>query len=233
MTDRYSAKKLAKQVAFSVPRLRGHFGARYPFLFTPGQLAYLLSCLDQTREVPGCVIEAGCYRGNTTLFLNRHMNVEGIDKQYWAIDTFSGFRGPDLDVEVTRGQDRDHLSHLFFLNDQQWFDYAMRRDGATRVRSVAADVGAFDFGRVAPIAFCLVDVVLYQPVRLALPRIWEALSPGGVVVVDDYYDNGAFSGGGQAYREFCEAQGLEPRRANNRLALLVKETRLGVQPEAA
>ncbi len=222
MIDRYAAKKVAKQLALRVPGLRDHLGVGYPFLHDPAQLAYLLSCLDQTRDVPGCIVEAGCYVGSTTLFLNRHMTVAGIEKQYWAIDTFSGFRDEDLEVEVARGQDRDHYRRFFRVNDQPWFDYDMRRAGVTRVRSVAADVGAFDFGRIAPIAFLLVDVVFYEPVRLALPRIWDALSPGGIVVVDDYFEKGAFSGAGQAYREFVEARGIVPQRIHTKFGLLAK-----------
>jgi SAM-dependent methyltransferase len=127
-------------------------------------------------------------------------------------------------MEVARGQERDHYRGFFAVNDRRWFDYAMRREGVTRVRSVAADVGAFDFARVAPIAFCLVDVVFYQPVKLALPRIWEALAPGGIVVVDDFHedDSGAFSGAGQAYREFVEDRDMAPQRVDREYGLLVK-----------
>ena len=224
--DRYSAKRVARELTFHVPGLRDRLGARYPFLHTPAELAYLLSCLERTRDVPGSVVEAGCYQGNTTLFLNRHMTLEGIEKPYWAIDTFSGFRDEDLEMEVVaRGQERDHYRGFFAVNNKRWFDYAMRREGVTRVRSVEADVGAFGFERTAPIAFCLVDVVFYRPVKLALPRIWDALSPGGLVVVDDFHedDGGAFSGAGQAYREFLEDRGMAPQRVNREYGLLVKE----------
>ena len=80
---------------------------------------------------------------------------------------------------------------------------------------------------MAPIAFCLVDVVFYQPVKLALPRIWEALSPGGIVVVDDFHedDSGAFSGAGQAYREFVEDRDMAPQRVDREYGLLVKGDR--------
>ena len=222
--DRYGAKKAVRELAFHVPGLRDRLRARYPFLHTPAQLAYLLACLDRTAAVPGSVVEVGCYQGNTTLFLNRHMTAQGIEKPYWAIDTFSGFRDDDLKMEVARGQERDHYRGFFAVNDRRWFDYAMRGDGVTRVRSVAADVGAFDFARVAPIAFCLVDVVFYQPVKLALPRIWEALSPGGIAVVDDFHedDSGAFSGAGQAYREFVEDRDMAPQRVDREYGLLVK-----------
>ncbi len=225
MIDMYSAKHAAKQLALHVPGLRDRLGARYPYLHTPSQLAYLLLCLEETRDVPGSVVEAGCYQGDTTLFLNRHMTSESIEKPYWALDTFSGFRDEDLEAEVARGQDRDHYRGFFAVNDQRWFDYAMRRAGATRVRSLAADVGTFDYGRVTPIAFCLIDVVFYRPVKLALPHIWEALSPGGIIVVDDFHDDdsGAMSGAGQAYREFAEARGIVPRPIHKEYGLLVKE----------
>ena len=181
--DGHDARRLAKEVACRMPVLRDHFIARYPYLFSPAQLAYLCSCLNETRDVAGCVVEAGCYQGQTTLYLNHHMTVERIEKPYWAIDTFSGYRTDDLDDEAARGQKREYYRRLFTVNEKRWFDLAMRRDGVTRVRSIVADIGAYDFARLAPIAFCLIDVIFYRPTQLALPRIWDALSPGGVVVV--------------------------------------------------
>jgi O-methyltransferase len=224
VVDAYEVKRLAKLVALHVPGLRDRLGPRYPYLHTPAQLAYLCACLEQTRDVPGSIVEAGAFQGNTTLFLNRHLSSEGIEKPYWAVDTFSGFRDDDLDGEVTRGQARDHYRGMFAGNDQRWFDHVVRRAGVTRVRSVAADVGSFDFERVGPIAFCLVDVVLYQPVKRALPHIWDALSPGGIIVVDDYHDDesGPFSGAGQAYREFADEHGMTPCRVHKEFGLLMK-----------
>lgn len=223
--DRYAARKMAKELVLHVPGLRDRLAVRYPYLHTPAELGYLVSCLEATRDVPGSVVEAGCFQGATTLFLSRHMTSAGIEKPYWAIDTFSGFRDEDLDAEVARGQRRAHYRGLFTVNDQRWFDYAMRREGVTRVRSVAADVGTFDYTSLAPIAFCLIDVVFYRPVKLALPGIWEALAPGGMIVVDDFHedDGGAFSGAGRAYREFVAEHGLELKRVSREYGLLMKE----------
>jgi len=223
--DRYDVKRATRHLAMHVPGVRDRLGARYPYLHTPGQLIYLCSCLERVRDVPGTIVEAGCFQGNTTLFLNRYMTSEGIEKPYVALDTFAGFRDSDLATEQARGHDRRHYRGMFSGNDRSWYDYAMRRDGATRVRSMVADIGTFDFAQIAPVAFCLVDVVFYRPVKRALPRIWEALAPGGVVVVDDYHEDerGAFSGAGQAYREFAEELGLEPRRVHKEYGLLVKE----------
>jgi hypothetical protein len=225
--DKYDLKRFAKQIACRVPGLRSHLTAYYPYLHTPAQLAFLCACLEQTRNVPGCIVEAGCYQGNTTLYLNHHMTSLGIEKPYWALDTFSGVREEDLEVEVSHARGRGNYGRAFRVNDRRWFDAAMRRDGQTRVRSIAADIGSFDFGRLAPIAFCLVDVVFYQPVKRALPSLWQAISPGGMIVVDDYFGTGYY-GAGQAYSEFIEAHHLEPRRVHTKYGLLVKETEVPI-----
>jgi len=218
-------KRLARDLAYRTP-LRDRLGVRYSYRFTPAQLAYLCDCLSATRDVPGCVVEAGCSVGSTTLFLSHHLDAEEIEKTYFAVDTFSGFRDEDLEVELrTRGKHPEYYRGRFTQNDQRWFDHAMTRAGITRVRSVAADVGGFDYATLGPVSFALIDVVFYRPVKRALPGIWEALSPGGMIVVDDFHedDSGAMSGAGQAYREFVAERGLELRRVNREYGLLVKE----------
>lgn len=223
--DRYTMKRFAKDLAFRTP-LRSYMGARYLYHFTPPQLAFLCDCLGKTSDVDGCVVEAGCLSGSTTVFLNHYMESAGIDKPYFAVDTFSGYRDEDLDVEAARGKDREYQRRRFAVNDQRWFDLAMRRDRTTRTRvhSICADVGAFDFAGVAPIAFALLDVVLYRPTKLALPRIWEAMAPGGLVVVDDCWNHeNNDDGAGKAYHEVMADMGREPRIEAGKCGLLVKE----------
>jgi hypothetical protein len=41
------------------------------------------------------------------------------------------------------------------------------------------------FETLRPIAFCLLDIDLYQPTRDVLPHLYDALAPGGMIVVDD------------------------------------------------
>ena len=222
------ARALAFHTAFHTP-LRQYLPPRYQYLHTPAQLAFLCRCLDETRDIPGCIVEVGCYRGETTLYLNYHMTSEGIEKPYAAIDTFSGYKRADLDVDVQYGTHPDVYPTRFEVNDQRWFDAAMLRSGFTRgrVRSIAADAGAFDFARLGPIAFCLSDVVLDKPTRLGLPRIWDALSPGGIIVVDSVDPSlqapGCYFGSCHAYHDFVEELGLDPRFECRQYGVLTKQ----------
>ena len=59
-----------------------------------------------------------------------------------------------------------------------------------------------DLGRVA---FCHIDCDWYDPVKFCLERVAPRLTPGGLILLDDYHDYG---GCAQATREFL---GVNPR----------------------
>src|SRR5882762_5168535 len=160
----------------------------YPYMFEPGQLAFFVECLDRTKNVPGCILEVGCMRGRTTVFLNRHLDFLASSKPYFAIDTFAGFVEKDVEYEIKqRGQDPLFDWKGFSNNKKEWFDLAMTANHLERVRGIQADVNEYDFGCIGPegISFALLDVDLYQPVKAALPTLYQRLSPGGILVVDD------------------------------------------------
>ena len=73
------------------------------------------------------------------------------------------------------------------------------------------------------ISFALVDVDLYKPTAAALPKIWERLSPGGVIVVDDCRPGDyKYDGSLQAYLEFAQTIGEEPEYRAGRLGIINK-----------
>ena len=62
-----------------------------------------------------------------------------------------------------------------------------------------------------PQAICgaLLDCDLYNPYTVALPAIWERLSPGGYVFLDEYYSL-KFPGPRRAVDEFASTCGVQP-----------------------
>ncbi len=61
--------------------------AHYAYMFTPAQLCFLVHCLDETKHLQGPVVEVGCARGQTTLYLNLHLASLESPKPYICIDT--------------------------------------------------------------------------------------------------------------------------------------------------
>lgn len=184
------------------------FFNRYEYMFSPEELCFLCSCITKTRNLPGPILEVGCAMGNTTVFLNKHMDYSKIEKQYICIDTFSGFTQTDIKHEISRGKDLTILNTEFKMNSQKWFDRTMQINGISRVKSFQADIGQFEFKETKDISFCLIDVDLYIPVKLALEKTYKLMDNGGIIVVDDCWQNQIYDGAYQAYIEFVSTHNL-------------------------
>lgn len=181
----------------------------YNYMFSPSQLIFLTQCLTETRHVPGCCVEVGCAQGRTTAFLRKFMDENGIEKNYYALDTFSGFVPEHVDYEVARrSKDRD-INQVFMTNKQKWFDYSLKISGVRTVESIECDAAKFDFDRLGPIAFALLDVDLYLPMIDILPKLYRNLSAGGIILVDDCMPHELWDGALAAYEEFALDSGIE------------------------
>src|SRR5215831_8212979 len=102
------------------------FFRQYPFMYEPHQLITVADAVDSVVNVAGCFVEAGCAYGATTVFLNKYMGSRGIDRPYYAVDTFAGFTKRDMDYETKQRGKRTDLKPYFTENKQSWFDESMR-----------------------------------------------------------------------------------------------------------
>jgi SAM-dependent methyltransferase len=180
----------------------------YPYMHEPMHLIFLAGCVKAVAPVPGCFVEAGCAYGATTVFLNKYLNNIRSERNYYAFDTFSGFVQEHADYEIAKRGKPGRLRDEFVENKKIWFDRSMEMHDVSRVKSFQADISKFDFASIAPIAFCLLDVDLYRPIRQALPKIHGAMAPGGIIVVDDCKPNSIWDGAMQAYEEYVTEQRL-------------------------
>ena len=217
---------LVKRALFWSP-LRSYLLYKYRYAFTPGQLSRLTALATEAVTVPGDFCEIGCYRGYTTVFLNKHLDAIAPHKRYLALDTFGGFVAGDVAHErEARGKDSaDDRRALgkFTVNSQRWFERTMLFNGITRVTTHAAAVQDFPFSAEARFCFVLIDVDLQLPTRAALEKLWPLLSPGGVVVVDDCHAGHVYDGSRQALEEFCAVQGLRFDVVETKLGVLRKQ----------
>lgn len=196
--------QVIKEIQFRSP-LKRYFFPRYYFHFSVPQLCFFCECIHRTKDVSGAIVEIGCASGATTVFLNKYLDAQRINKKYFAMDTFDGFVAEDIEYEVSkRGKKRD-LFLGFSANRQKWFDGTMKSNKIDRVISVKADVNKFPLDSLGDISFCLLDVDLYRPTKKALSELYAGLSMGGILVVDDCDPNNIrWDGSDQAYKEFME-----------------------------
>ncbi len=213
--------RLLKNIVYQSPAAR-LVAPRYMYNFRPAQLAFMVSELDGLRNVRGSVVEAGCFAGATTIYLREHLKDIG-QRPYVAIDTFGGFIPEDVDHEITmRGKAIQTATFRdgFSENRKEWVERALALAGHGDVQVVQADVGGLDYKPYGPIAFALIDVDLYLPVKKALERIAPYMSAGGVIVVDDCQADNVYDGALQAYKEWCAGKGAAEEIVHGKLGVL-------------
>jgi O-methyltransferase len=220
---RSALMKVVKEIEYRSP-LRRHFFPNWDYMMTAPQLCFLCQCIESVRNVNGIIVEIGCAQGQTTVFLNKYLQAQRIEKPYVCIDTFSGFQVDDVAYEVSQRGKKKSFYRGFRLNKKSWFEGTMQMNGIKGVRALQADANEFDFKQLGPIAFALLDVDLYRPIKTCLPKLFEALSPGGCIVVDDCNPaDEYFDGASVAYAEFCSGLGRPQRVEFGKLGVIQKD----------
>jgi O-methyltransferase len=162
----------------------------------------LQACVEAVAAegIEGDVIEAGSWRGGAALLARATLDSLGDDREVVVADSFAGFRAAEEgDSDLTR------FEHLIASEEEV-------RDSFARLgldRGVTFLPGFFDetLPGLAGRRWSLVrlDGDTYEATRLGLDCLYDGLSPGGFLVLDDY---GSFQGAKQATDDFRAERGI-------------------------
>jgi len=153
------------------------------------------------RGVAGDIVECGTFRGGTAALLG--VASRDSDKDLWLYDSFEGLPKPD----VSDGQVAQHYVGAYSGSLEQVRGTLRALDVAdSRTHLVK---GWFEDtlpgAEVQRIALLHVDGDFYRSVRTCLETLYDRVTPGGYVVLDDY---GYWPGCRLATDEFLAARGL-------------------------
>ncbi len=180
----------------------------------------IVSELERTLNVPGDVVEFGCYAGDTSVMLAAKLK-EVPDKWLYLYDSFEGLpekTAADNSSEGWRFQagelkvSPDAVSHKFKKLSlpepvivKAWFSELTDDDLPSRI------------------SFALFDGDFYESIKTSFKKTIPRLSQGGIIVVHDYR-NAALPGSARAVNEFVEMHKDEYEfRLAVSLAILVKK----------
>ena len=165
---------------------------------------------DRSRR-PGIFIEAGCALGGSAIVLAKAKQPE---RPLFVHDVFGMIPPPSDDdgsevharyKTIASGKAKGLGGDLYY-GYQENLRLRVAENFAEcgidlRKRHVRLIEGLFQdtLDPAGPVALAHVDGDWYESVKVCLERIWPALSPGGVIVVDDYHD---WSGCRKATDEF-------------------------------
>jgi O-methyltransferase len=173
-----------------------------------GEGSHLVMSLAAVKDLPGDLCECGVGSGATSALLANE--VRGNGRTLWLYDTFAGLPAPTAEDELI--DDIDHLGSMEAYTGRMSHSEAEMRARMTeigidscsfRVMRGLFDSTVTDDRLPERVCFAYVDFDFYAPIKTALEKLSPRLTPGGIIVVDDY---GFFSKGAQtAVDEFLAA----------------------------
>jgi O-methyltransferase len=155
------------------------------------RLANIRQCVEAVLDdkVPGDLMETGVWRGGAVIFMRAILKARAVtDRIVWAADSFAGLPAPDVtnfpqdegislhrfpQLAVSLDQVKENFTRYGLLDEQVQFLKGWFRD-------------TLPSAPVKRLAILRLDGDLYESTYQALDGLYDKLSPGGFVIVDDY-----------------------------------------------
>jgi O-methyltransferase len=154
-----------------------------------------------SENIPGDYLEAGAWRGGACIFMRAVLEAHGVtDRKVWVADSFEGL--PDVGpgkqppgsaglMAVSLEEVQDSFRRYGLLDGQVQFLKGWFKD-------------TFPKAPIARLAILRVDADLYDSTMDALVNLYDRVSPGGFVIIDDT----AFEFCAKAVNDFRQQRGI-------------------------
>lgn len=160
------------------------------------------------NKVPGDLIETGVWRGGGSIFMRAVLKAYGItDRTIWVADSFEGLPAPNSEKYPHDTGDIHHKIEFLAVSMEQVkanFDKYGLLDGQVKFLK-----GWFkDTLPKAPIeklAVIRLDGDMYESTMDGLSNLYNKLSVGGYIIIDDYVLDGCR----QAVHDYRSANGIK------------------------
>ena len=187
------------------------------------QLAFLVDCMDYiaANRILGDVVECGVWEGGSALLIARQLEKESTKQTIWLYDTFDGMTAPSsFDKKIggsisaskmlattkkSRGENVWAFAPLVEVQKNIFSNTVLPE---SRFKFVVGDVAkTLPLETPKSISLLRLDTDWYESTKIELEFLFKLVSPGGVIIIDDY---GHWEGSKRATDEFFEALEFYP-----------------------
>jgi O-methyltransferase len=170
-----------------------------------------LALADRVRQIKGCVVECGVWRGGMSAGIARCL---GPSRKYYLFDSFEGLPpAKAIDGTAALKWQQNTESAEYFENCWAPVTYAkeaMKQVGATNAEFVKGwfedTIPKHHFDE--PIALLRLDGDWYESTMVCLTNLFDRVAPGGLIIIDDYY---AWDGCSRAVHDFLSSRSASER----------------------
>jgi len=94
---------IVDNILLTFPFLYKTIFVRYESAIPPQVIEILIQTINETKNLPGNIIECGSNRCGTTSILAQYLKSKNIMKKIYALDSFSGFIPEEIRKEIELG----------------------------------------------------------------------------------------------------------------------------------
>jgi len=169
---------------------------------------------ERVKRVPGCVVECGVWRGGMSAGI---ASMLGPARRYFLYDSFDGLPpAKAIDGQKALEWQKNTQSPNYHDNcsaPPEFARRAMTLAGATSFELVQGWFHETLPGKQidGPIALLRLDGDWYESTMICLEHLFDQVTPGGLVILDDYY---AWDGCSRALHDFLSRRSAVERVRN-------------------
>lgn len=194
ITDFLFSSKFAR--AYEMGKSTGSWG--------PGELRWrvFVTCwaAQHAKLLPGDFVECGVNRGGMARAVMEYVNFSTMDKKFYLLDTYCGIpkemKHSSAPLEFGYSECFEDVKKTF----AQFSNVRIIRGTVPKtLRDVESD----------RIAYLSIDMNCAEPEIAAAEFFWDKISPGGVLVLDDYCYSEQYRLQNEAFNDFAKARNVE------------------------
>jgi hypothetical protein len=141
----------------------------------------------EAQAVPGAIVEFGVFRGDWLLRLIEACERNGIRRQVFGFDSFEGLPAPSMEHDLDCWAEGDYAAGLEEVGQRLG---VVQRPNVSLVKGWFNDTLPAEAAQaISAIAFARIDCDLYEPAVACLEYLTGRLSPGAILVFDDWKFN--------------------------------------------
>ena len=160
-----------------------------------------------SENIPGDFIETGVWRGGAVIFMRAILKAYGVtDRTVWVADSFEGLPPPSSGKYRADSDDGHHLHEELAVSLEEVREnferYGMLDDQVQFLKGWFSDT--LHNAPIQKLAVLRLDGDMYGSTMDALTALYDKVSAGGFIIVDDY----ALEGCHKAIGDFRTERGI-------------------------
>jgi hypothetical protein len=165
-------------------------------MITLARFDTIKNCIETILRdgVPGDFIEAGVWRGGATIFMRAALKAFGVtDRLVWAADSFEGLPKPDpamfpIEAKAQSGPVMQKVYHNLAASLEEvkrnFTAYGLLDDQVKFLKGWFKDT--LPTAPIGTLSLIRLDGDFYESTKDGLTYLYDRLSSGGYVIIDDY-----------------------------------------------